>query len=734
MKKLPYQIMIFFVVLSLLVGPVAPAFAQEGTPPTPTTTPTMEETPTVTPADETPVVEGTALPTLVSETQTPTPLVTETPTAVPATEIVEAQPVLTLRTDPEFLTHADKVNLIWSLENVSLGTEVLVLEITLPEGFQEDEESGTFEQNTNTLSIPVTTLEGSIALKATNVREDSVFSASLIREQEVLAFSSVILPLFENLEVGKNGGKIDIRNGKVKVTFPQGALTEDVVINAGFPSADALPENFSSSVFELRAFAKEEQGSGVQNKREITHFSEPLTIEVDYSDLVLTEEQEQELFLYWYNPETGDWNALESSRDPKTKTLTAKTDHFTVFDVGVNEWNSTHLPTIDSFQVAEFTGAASFSLPLEVPPGPGGFQPDLTLAYNSQVVDQATTKAQASWAGMGWSLDGGGTITKDSLWHNLIVNGISSKIMVEEIGGSFHLEDENFWKIELLGSGGTTYWRLWDTQGNQYIFTNLVNPYTLGENPYQWHLTQMINPFGQTMNFNYVNETKTVSGVSKVTATYISSIVYPGQRYQVRFAREARTDYTAAWATDAAWHVFERSRLKTVFMEQDADGNGSFETVIRKYEFTYAVATDADIIWPGITYSAGGKALTLRSVQEFSGSGASLPAHTFYYDNLHLTSASNGYGGGVQFTYETEPWVYSSTPESYQKSGSGCTGGYVAALWVQLGSPGLSCASNWLHVTNGTVYSYFYTNHPLLPENNIRGPAGFINFHIQRPL
>jgi RHS repeat-associated protein len=725
MKKLPYQITIFFVVFSLLVAPVAPAFAQEGTPEAPSTAITETETPTATPGSETPVVEGTASPTLVPatpvSTETPTPLVTETPTAVPSTQVVELQPALTLRTDPEFLTQADTVNLIWSLENVSLETKALVLEIALPEGFQEDKKSDTFNKDTNTLSIPVTTLEGSIALKVKNVSEDSVFSARLISEQEVLAFSSVVLPLFEDIEVGKNGGKIDIRKGKVKVTFPQDALNEDVVINAGFPSGDALPENFSSSVFELRAFSR-------NGRAEIKHFEKPLTIEVDYSDLILTEEQEKELYLYWYNPETGDWNALESSRDPKTKTLTAETDHFTVFDVGVNEWNSTNLPTIDSFQVSEFTGAASFSLPLAVPAGMGGFQPDLTLAYNSQVVDQATTKAQASWVGMGWSLDGGGTIIQDFPGFTLNVNGISTKIMVEELYGAYHMEDERFWKIEALGSGNSTYWKLWDKQGNQYTFTNIVNPYSLTTSPYQWNLTQVSNPFGRIMTYNYATESKTVSGESRVTAAYVSSIVYPGQRYQVRFAREARTDYTAAWVTDAAWHVFERSRLKTVFMEQDADGNGSFETVIRRYEFAYAAPTDGDIIWPGVTYSAGGKALTLRSVQEFSGSGASLPAHTFYYDNLHLTSANNGYGGGVAFTYDELPWVYNNTPMSYQKSVRGCEGTMLVWGWYGIGSPTLACAGGWLNVTNGAAANYAYTNHPLLPENNILRPGGVYQY------
>jgi len=97
-----------------------------------------------------------------------------------------------------------------------------------------------------------------------------------------------------------------------------------------------------------------------------------------------------------------------------------------------------------------------------------------------------------------------------------------------------------------------------------------------------------------------------------------------------------------------------------VRLEHDADLNGSFEQVVRKYVFSYN-ASDEGIIFPGYDWPEKdenpetitiGKTLTLKQVQEFGLNGASLPATSFTYgDGMHLTEANNGYGGEVEFVY-----------------------------------------------------------------------------------
>ncbi|MBI3153001.1 MAG: hypothetical protein HYZ21_12760, partial [Chloroflexi bacterium] len=430
MKKAIQHVVALFVVLNLMLGQTLPVLAQEGTlrqaqgeapeTPTPTATPTETQLPVTEEATGTPspTETPTETPTLTpSETPTelPTGTPTETPTPGESTPTLEASPTvtpteeipaytLTLTSDPAYLTRSEQVNLTWTIEGAVSVDAPLTLEILLPAGFSVSNQADRklFDPATRLYTTQVTISQGSLALRTNQVNDDVIFLARLLNGAEELTSYSFILPLHERFEVsGRGEGRVQAMNGKVRVTFPDGSLDEDIILNAGFPSAGHLPESgFSQNVFELKAHAKSDE------RREVKRFKTPLTIEVDYSGMTLTAAQEDELYLYWYNEETGDWHALETYRDKETKTLKASSDHFTVFDIGVNDWRATRLPTIDSFQVSQFTGAATFSLPIEVPAGPGGFQPNVTLSYNSQVVDQATTKTQASWVGMGWSLDG----------------------------------------------------------------------------------------------------------------------------------------------------------------------------------------------------------------------------------------------------------------------------------------------------------------------------------------
>ena len=68
-------------------------------------------------------------------------------------------------------------------------------------------------------------------------------------------------------------------------------------------------------------------------------------------------------------------------------------------------WEATRLPGLQEFQVSQFTGAATYSMPIWTPPGPAGLQPKLTLTYNSQAVDSPRWANRGFLGGMGWSLE-----------------------------------------------------------------------------------------------------------------------------------------------------------------------------------------------------------------------------------------------------------------------------------------------------------------------------------------
>jgi hypothetical protein len=217
-------------------------------------------------------------------------------------------------------------------------------------------------------------------------------------------------------------------------------------------------------------------------------------------------------------------------------------------------------------------------------------------------------------------------------------------------------------------SGSVTFNGLWtvkDKQGNTYFFEHVSQyPYKTESGscpfqPFRWSMTRVRNIFGQEITYNYEDQLKPVrcspSDYPTPTAVYPVSITYGSSRYRVYFDRgssQNRGDYPLVWDSDPLFHTFEKQRLQNIYVQQDTNSDGIFETILRRYEFQYANNTDPDIIFPGYTWTAGDKTTTLRSVREYGvGGTTALPATTFTYDGLHLTRAQNGYGGAVEFDY-----------------------------------------------------------------------------------
>jgi len=514
-----------------------------------------------------------------------------------------------------------------------------------------------------------------------------------------LAETSLVLATKDQFTLDSKGGEIQSENGKIKINVPENTFSSKTVIQISKPGSDEAPSySLSGRPFSIKAVEK-------NTRTNLHQFETEIEIESSYADLDVPEGQETNVYLYWYNPGLGEWEALPSSVDPETKTVTGSTTHFSVFDVGLNQWQAARTPTIDDFQVSGFTGAATYSLPIEVLAGPGGLQPSLSLTYNSQVVDQALIRTQASWVGMGWSLEtgsielnAGDTPYPYDDTYFLNVAGVSTRLINQN--GTFHAANDNFWKFDYDSTAKT--WKVWDKTGNIYFFETVsqlvyqndpcipqLEIGGAGSLPYRWELTRVRNIFGQEIQYSYAKETKNVitedymehagncsyQPHSSDTAVYPATITYANNRYRIYFERENRPDYVATWVTDAAHHGFERTRLKAIYIQQDADGNGfldptqSSTDTVRKYTFTYE--TDpAKVIFPGYRYNGSptGLVSTLRNVREFGQHGIpGLPEHTFTYDGLHLTKAENGYGGRVEYSYDTAPWHAEGTVEDYTK-------------------------------------------------------------------
>src|SRR5690606_18255476 len=245
----------------------------------------------------------------------------------------------------------------------------------------------------------------------------------------------------------------------------------------------------------------------------------PLTIQITYDEKDLRGAYENGLSIYYYDPQLVDWFPLETTVNPETNTLTAQSDHLTVFDYKANNWQSYMVPSVDAFKTSDFTGAGTYQINLWTPPAPGGLNPSVVLSYNSQVVDESAAFTQSSWVGMGWDLDTG-LVTRnlhgtDDNWSddtfNISVAGISGQLLPISVSGEitqYNTADQAFMKVE--GNNTTYSFTAWTKDGTKYVFSDttdnnynracVVSPYT-NNHTWRWGLTSVTDVHGNTINY-----------------------------------------------------------------------------------------------------------------------------------------------------------------------------------------------------------------------------------------
>ena len=172
---------------------------------------------------------------------------------------------------------------------------------------------------------------------------------------------------------------------------------------------------------------------------------------------------------------------------------------------GSGTYAASSLKPASSWDVSAQTGAFSWSYPIAAPPAPAGATPQVSLAYNSQLVDGATssTNNQPSAVGEGWTLTGGGFIerryvtcsaeqapgvavagSEDLCWATdnatISFGSRSGTIVRDSTTGGWKLQGDDNSRIEKLagtaqgcqanGTYNTECWRLTTTDGTQYYF------------------------------------------------------------------------------------------------------------------------------------------------------------------------------------------------------------------------------------------------------------------------
>jgi len=212
-------------------------------------------------------------------------------------------------------------------------------------------------------------------------------------------------------------------SGKIKLHIPEG-LTNKA---AKFEIKEHHPLSSAGmnmvKLFELNATASD-------SKEKIKKFNKNYEITLQHTAGELAGLDLDSLHLYYLDEQTRQWVLVPGTLDREALTLTASIDHFSYFGEQANPLQNGP-GRVMATQVNLNSAAATYNYPIELPPGPGGFQPSLTLTYNSGSVDGMKNKrGVGSWVGVGWSLSLGAiSWDEGNNRYHLELNGVSYELI-----------------------------------------------------------------------------------------------------------------------------------------------------------------------------------------------------------------------------------------------------------------------------------------------------------------
>ncbi len=318
-----------------------------------------------------------------------------------------------------------------------------------------------------------------------------------------------------------NQTTLSSEQSRIKVEMPVGSTDQALTISySRKPIVDTVvPPTVAGFHAGFGAFyltALDDKGVAVH------HFAHPLKLTVGYTSQQLDALgiSAQDLTIYWYDESNKQWVALPTDVDVINQTATTSVDHFSVFQLSDGSSPSAaFIPSLQGFQVGLFSGSTSYGMSVDVPAGPSGIKPDLSLSYNSAATDSGGSQrplAQAPWVGKGWSLDPGSIALNiqnspyDTIvgYYTLVLNGQSFDVVRRECARpstgqticdnnqpdqwNWDTTNKSFLKVRAVyvgnsdptqggrggSKGGVPYrrykWQIWDKSGTLYEYSEDV--------------------------------------------------------------------------------------------------------------------------------------------------------------------------------------------------------------------------------------------------------------------
>jgi hypothetical protein len=312
-------------------------------------------------------------------------------------------------------------------------------------------------------------------------------------------------------------------------------------------------------------------------------------------------------------------------------------------------------------------GAASYKIPIRVPPGITGMHPGIYLYYSS--------RSENGKVGVGWDLMGISAIQRTKAI--MAIDGFSGGVNYDandrfsldgqrliNINGDYgadqtiyHTEIEQWSKVQSIGQSGSgpDHFIVTTKKGTVMEYGNTTDSKILAQGQQSvrvWTLDKITDLNGNTVTFTYTGSPTDVNNNNPIPSPgdyYISRIDYtsngnvPSNRW-VQFGYESRQDILSAYQGGSEIQTAARLSVISTYVSS---------TLVKQYKLTYAPQSSA------VDRSK------LVSIQE-SGYSSVLPETTFTYQQAAAGYASQTTALSSNFQLTTDGMIRTAIPLPWQ--------------------------------------------------------------------